>query len=82
MPSVSEDQAKKALWSSSVCSPPQFPLNTFAIPEKLVYFCGFQSYIQEKKKHDVFKDLPVVKHLTRGLGCRAFDLRASPILCS
>jgi len=45
MPSVSEDQAKKALWSSSVCSPPQFPLNTFAIPEKLVYFCGFQSYI-------------------------------------
>lgn len=24
---------------------PQFPLNTFDIPESLVYFCGFQSYI-------------------------------------
>lgn len=45
MPSISEDQANKALGSTLWTPLPQFPLNTFDIPEILAHFCGFQHYI-------------------------------------
>lgn len=44
----------------------------------------FSTISKKKKKEacDDFKDFPIVKYLTRGLGCKAFDLRAGPVLCS
>lgn len=82
MPSTSADEGKKALWSHPVCPFPQFPLNTFDTPGLILWFAELYLRNNNKKSCDDFKVLPTVKYSTSGVGCRAFDLRASPALCS